>query len=53
MGDKFMKILPPPARIGNPMENPVMYGSECWALTTTDFQQLKRYEREMLQWIAK
>ena len=31
----------------------MLYGSECWALTTADGQRLQRNERAMIRWICK
>ena len=31
----------------------MLYGSECWALTTSDFQRLQRNERAMIRWICR
>ena len=31
----------------------ILYGSECWALTTVDAQRLQRNERAMIHWICK
>ena len=31
----------------------LLYGSECWAVTTTDVQRLQRNERAMVRWICK
>ena len=31
----------------------ILYGSECWAVTTVDAQRLQRNERAMIHWICK
>ena len=31
----------------------ILYGGECWALTTADVQRLQRNERAIIRWICK
>ena len=31
----------------------MLYGNECWALTTADAQRHQRNERAMIRWICK